>query len=40
MAFESVSATDDLGFDPEKLKAGHLAGATRLKKEGNSSTSR
>src|SRR3569832_2150181 len=36
MAFEAVSATDDLGFDPEKLKAKYLAERDkRLKKEGN-----
>ncbi|MBL6936304.1 MAG: NAD(P)/FAD-dependent oxidoreductase [Alphaproteobacteria bacterium] len=36
MAFEAISATDDLGFDPEKLKAKYIAERDkRLKKEGN-----
>jgi cyclohexanone monooxygenase len=36
MAFESVSATDELGFDPEQLKAKYIAERDkRLKKEGN-----
>jgi len=36
MAFEAISSTGDLGFDPDKLKAKYLAERDkRLKKEGN-----